>query len=431
MPEVTAQNTQPLESNAAFATVLEEASGQNGQDLPLEALAQPAEPAAEGIDREETQPSAELSLAAAMFVIPLQPLIQNVEQAPPAQKAVAVQGSIQQAGQYTGQGQQVDRTLIEARPEMETAAMESADAESPAMKTAKTQASVLEGAKVPSETMTNVQSRPAADRQTEAKQKQVELLSDRSEVKEIKQKLEDTPVIDSVSPQNIAERDAQVSGKGEAAGQLGEGVDPVRRAGAGQIHAPAARKTEKARTAYPEAPIAASVAVKGAAFIQQAQDAQAVQSAASETAVREEPPALQVAKATMAALKRGATEYKLRLKPEGLGQVDVTVSAKGSEITLSMKTDNEAAKGLILGHADELRTELRAQNYQINGLTVEVGMDNQGGSESFASGQHAQQAFERGRTTAEQPYTQPAETQAPLQQRPQPAPRSGTINYRI
>jgi len=196
-----------------------------------------------------------------------------------------------------------------------------------------------------------------------------------------------------------------------------------------QHRAQGRREKDENETSF-AVPITATAIAQRAEHMQQAQDAQAAQGAAPDPAAREEHAALQVARATVSAIKRGASEYKPRLRPEGLGQVEVTVSTKGSEISLSMTTDNEAAKGLILGHADELRAELRAQNFQINGLTVEVSMDNPGGGE-FSSFHQSHGSFEQGHMALEQPHTHQAELNTTSTGTQKPVPRSSTINYRI
>jgi hypothetical protein len=107
----------------------------------------------------------------------------------------------------------------------------------------------------------------------------------------------------------------------------------------------------------------------------------------------------------------------------------VKVISSESTVSFAIRTDNDTAKGLILGHADELKAELNAQNYQVGGLSVEVGTDSKGGTAfSFqepadhAPGQHNGSPGEN--STA----------QAALN--PQTAagkyvPRNSTISYRI
>jgi flagellar hook-length control protein FliK len=162
-----------------------------------------------------------------------------------------------------------------------------------------------------------------------------------------------------------------------------------------------------------------------------AESTQPAADAAPENTAREENAAMQVARASVHALRRGMTEYRVRLSPEGLGNVEVTVVTKGKAVTLSMRTDNEMARGLILDHADELRAELNGQNYQVSGLSVEVGMDGGNGSGFNAPGEHTGPVHDMGRQVADQEAADTAEGRGP---QPDPRvilPRSSTISYRI
>ncbi len=394
------------EKGSAFAKALDEASGQSGSKDAAAKLAAIADGEA---DQDGTEPSAEQSLVAAMYAFPPQPLMQNAEQkAAEPMKAAAFQSDIQPAGLFAGQGQQTAGTNVQA--------------------TLAAEAGAAQDGEMAGGILTDAQSKLAGGTQDAAGEKPVQPFS---AALGAKQKQAETPAVNAAIGQGPGGKESEASGVGGAAGQAGEHGDSFRQAlsGANTLGGAPAQKDEKANEAHAGATLTAAAIAQRAEHMQQAQDVQAAQGAAPEPTAREEHAALQVARATTAAIKRGVTEYKLRLRPEGLGQVEVTVSAKGSELTLSMKTDSEAAKGLILGHADELRTELRAQNYQINDLTVEVGMEGQGGGEFFASGQQAQQAFEYIRTTQDQPAD---DMQTMPNQRPQPAvPRNSTISYRV
>ncbi len=189
-----------------------------------------------------------------------------------------------------------------------------------------------------------------------------------------------------------------------------------------------AQGREKEKTL--RAPVAAVTAAFQAEKAVHTESMAATQDMAPENATREENAAMQVARASVHALKRGMTEYRVRLKPEGLGEVEVTVVTKGRAVSLSMRTDNEAARGLILGHADELRAELSAQEYQVNGLTVEVGMDNGSGAGFFASGEHAEPSFGQERAMKEQSAV-PSPAAGHTAEAIRYMPRNSTINYRI
>jgi hypothetical protein len=162
-----------------------------------------------------------------------------------------------------------------------------------------------------------------------------------------------------------------------------------------------------------------------------AEGAQPARDAAQENTVREESAAMQVARAAVHALRRGMTEYRVRLSPEGLGEVEVTVVTKGKAVSLSMRTDNEMARGLILDHADELRTELSQQNYQVSGFSVEVGMNSGNGTGFFASREHTGPAFDTGRMIQDNEADGAAADREPRVDRRLILPRSSTISYRI
>jgi len=205
---------------------------------------------------------------------------------------------------------------------------------------------------------------------------------------------------------------------------FGESVEKVR----GQI---SAGKTGDEKAGLLESSTAAMVMAHRTENAQQEERAQAAAEIAPENTARKENAAMQVARASVLALKRGMTEYRVRLSPEGLGEVEVTVVSKGKMVSLSMRTDNEAARGLILGHADELRTELGNQNYQVNGLSVEVGMDSRNGAGFFGSREHAEPAFDHGPATTDHDTTSSsAAHELQTDSRPVTA-RSNIISYRI
>jgi flagellar hook-length control protein FliK len=162
-----------------------------------------------------------------------------------------------------------------------------------------------------------------------------------------------------------------------------------------------------------------------------AETAQSTRDAAQENTVREEGAAMQVARASVHALRRGMTEYRVRLSPEGLGEVEITVVTKGKAVSLSMRTDNEMARGLILDHADELRAELNQQNYQVSGFSVEVGMNGGSGTGFLASREHAEPSFDTGRMIPDQEAAGSDANREPRADSRLILPRSSTISYRI
>lgn len=145
----------------------------------------------------------------------------------------------------------------------------------------------------------------------------------------------------------------------------------------------------------------------------------------------EESAARQVGKATLRAMGDGVSEYRLHLHPEGLGRVEVTLTAEHKTISLSMRTDNEAARALILDHAGELRAEMNSQDYQLGGLSVQVGAGSQGGAGFTASfGEQAGQGMAPSRLPNER-GAQPAQAETVSQAAQRRYVPNSVINYRI
>ena len=140
--------------------------------------------------------------------------------------------------------------------------------------------------------------------------------------------------------------------------------------------------------------------------------------------------AKQMGKATLRALRDGASEYRIQLHPEGLGRVEVTLVADHKTISLSMRTDNELARSLILDHAGDLRAEMNTQDYQLGALNVHVGTGSQGGTGFTAAfGEQAGQGMEARRGESGHD-AQPHAQAAPQEIRRRYVP-SNAINYRI
>jgi flagellar hook-length control protein FliK len=145
----------------------------------------------------------------------------------------------------------------------------------------------------------------------------------------------------------------------------------------------------------------------------------------------EDSAARQMGKATLRALRDGASEYRIQLHPEGLGRVEVTLVADHKTISLSMRTDNELARTLILDHAGDLRAQMSTQDYQLGALNVHVGAGGQGGTGFTAAfGQQAGQGIEarRGESGHDAP---PDQAQAAPQEARRRYVPSNAINYRI
>ena len=209
-----------------------------------------------------------------------------------------------------------------------------------------------------------------------------------------------------------------------SSGDLEKNVLPIRTMAA-------AVKPDREKEKPVQLPAAGLAAAHRAAHALHAESTQSAADAAPENTVREENAAMQVARASVHALRRGMTEYRLRLSPEGLGDVEVTVVTKGKAVSLSMRTDNEAARGLILDHADELRAELNNQDYRVSGLSVEVGMDGGNGTGFFMPREHAGPAYDTGRLIYDREAADTAEDRGMQADTRRIMPRNSTISYRI
>ncbi len=206
--------------------------------------------------------------------------------------------------------------------------------------------------------------------------------------------------------------------------ELGEGALSIRGMAAFD-------KPDREKEKPVQIPAAGLVIAHKAEQIMHAEVAQSTKDVAPENTVREENAAMQVARASVHALRRGMTEYRVRLSPEGLGDVEVTVVTKGKAVSMSMRTENEVARGLILDHAGELRAELNQQNYQVSGLSVEVGLDGGNGAGFFAPREHAEPVFDTGRLIPDQEAADKAHDRGPQTDPRVILPRSSTISYRV
>lgn len=160
-----------------------------------------------------------------------------------------------------------------------------------------------------------------------------------------------------------------------------------------------------------------------------------VQAAAETAAVQntqDVSAAMQVAKATVKALKEGTHEYHIQLSPEGLGKVTVTMLAKDKALSLSIRADQSITRELILGQIGELKAELGASEFHLSGLHVEVDVNGQGsaGFSAFSQGQ-GNQAFEQKRWNVPFSDAAPALAQPVQALQMRYAAESGIISYRI
>lgn len=68
--------------------------------------------------------------------------------------------------------------------------------------------------------------------------------------------------------------------------------------------------------------------------------------------------------------ENGNADFKMKLYPEGLGEISVTVSCQENKLSLEIITDNPLTQHLIQGQADELKAALLSKNYEIPSLLV-------------------------------------------------------------
>ena len=83
----------------------------------------------------------------------------------------------------------------------------------------------------------------------------------------------------------------------------------------------------------------------------------------------------QVFKGIRRAFSRGDSEIRLQLKPIELGKIFMTIDTHGDSIKVSVVTENQSAKELLAGHANDLKATLAASGIQIDRFDVEMGSD--------------------------------------------------------
>ncbi len=141
---------------------------------------------------------------------------------------------------------------------------------------------------------------------------------------------------------------------------------------------------------------------------------------------READAAAQLFRATTAALSRGETRYSLKLRPEGLGEVAVAISARDRELHLAIRTQSESTREIILNQIGALKLELASSDYRLSGFSVDVSGGGAGGeaSSAFHGGQ------ERRNAGGGQPEARPTPVADAPRRGPAPEMRAGAINLR-
>ena len=112
---------------------------------------------------------------------------------------------------------------------------------------------------------------------------------------------------------------------------------------------------------------------------------------------------------------QGNGKMIVALNPPTLGQVEIHVTARGKNVEIEMKSENDFAKSAIEGSIGELRSSLEAQDLNLTKLEVQVHRDLdkqvQGDFNSSWVGQDA--AFQQSRgfnrdNSSESPWREPS-----------------------
>jgi hypothetical protein len=94
-----------------------------------------------------------------------------------------------------------------------------------------------------------------------------------------------------------------------------------------------------------------------------------------------------VVEATRAAVSQGGVEVQVRLQPETLGDVRVTVRWEGGTLSARLDVGTLAARDALEGSLQTLRATLHAQGIPVERLDVGMRMDLNGGARERESGQ--------------------------------------------
>lgn len=84
-----------------------------------------------------------------------------------------------------------------------------------------------------------------------------------------------------------------------------------------------------------------------------------------------EPVYLQVCNKISGHIKENGIEsIKMKLYPEGLGEIQVTLTCKDQTVSLDILTDNEITQKILESQSGELKAALSTKNYEVSGLSV-------------------------------------------------------------
>lgn len=148
----------------------------------------------------------------------------------------------------------------------------------------------------------------------------------------------------------------------------------------------AVKETEKPFVLQEDAAKASGQGVQTAlSAITGASDTQAANKA--ESAVLHSQTAVeQVTEKISQAIGEGSASFKMKLHPEGLGQVDVTLTCEKGKVSLEILASVYSTKQLLEGQAGELKAALGAKNFDLTHMDVQA-QTNTGFSLNSFSGQ--------------------------------------------
>lgn len=101
-----------------------------------------------------------------------------------------------------------------------------------------------------------------------------------------------------------------------------------------------------------------------------------IQSQASETGKSEMPVYMQVSEKITGALKEKQMSLKIKLRPEGLGELTVDMSYENGGISLNIQSNIESTQIILNDQIDRLKTALSQADFNVTGINIEVGSEN-------------------------------------------------------
>lgn len=99
--------------------------------------------------------------------------------------------------------------------------------------------------------------------------------------------------------------------------------------------------------------------------------------------VAEREPIMQLADKTLEALNQNKSSFKMKLRPEGLGEITVDITFDNGKLNLKIRTEFEATKSLLESQLHFLQTELKSNDYPVNNLDITNGSSKAFNFESF------------------------------------------------